>query len=81
MSHAERYCHDLEEMTSNIGAESEDALAVEAARTEYVSCQFTVRVSSANRDGLNEILGLALSEEFRKYCFSHINLFLCKASF
>ena len=56
-------------MSSVIGADSEGALAidVEAARIDLQCCHFATRVSSAYQKGPDELLNLALSEQFRKY--------------
>ena len=58
---------DIEEMSSSIGTDTEAALAEEAGRVETPCCRFASKVTSSNQEGLEKLLQLALSEEFRKY--------------
>ena len=76
VTEADRTSSRLEEMSSCIDEESEEALAMEAARSESLCCQLSGRVASVNYDGLYEIVELALSEEFRKYYF--VCTFICE---
>ena len=60
----------VKEMSSSIDAVSEAALSVEAERVESPCCSFAGRVTTANRQGLADLVDLALSVEFRKYTAS-----------
>ena len=62
----ERRSVEIEEMSSSIGANSEFALASEAARVDPPCCRFAFCVDSVNREGLDALLNLALSEVSRK---------------
>ena len=64
VSQEEGYCHDVDETSSSIGAESEGALDAEARRLESSCCQNTSRVTFSNRERLEELLQFALSVDF-----------------
>ena len=65
-----RYCPKFGvtlKRSTSIGTDTEAALAEEAGRVETPCCRFASKVTSSNQEGLEKLLQLALSEEFRKY--------------
>ena len=70
VSLVEHSARKINEMSFGIEAESEDALAAEARRSDAACCEFSGRVSSASLDCLKALLDMALSEEFCKYNFN-----------
>ena len=67
VSIAEQSYQELEDMASSIEELSEEALAAEAEHLGSPCCHLSGRVTSSFLGHMNELLELALSDEFRKY--------------
>ena len=66
---AESSWREVDEMSSSIGEEAEAALAGVAEEITPICCQFAEKITAENREGLAELLEIAVSEEFRKSSF------------
>ena len=75
LSQAERRLRDFEEMTSVSDASGLDQFGTKVDSV-LACCELSSRVTLANRPGLDQLLDIALSEEFTRYYTTSFHLYV-----